>query len=324
MLSDSARKFLNLLSDGAWHSGEDLGRTLSVSRASISKHCKQLRDLGLEIESQVGQGYRLARPVSLLDAEIIRSNLRSELGAESLHVVASLGSTNTFLMDRARNQGAHAEVCLAEMQTAGRGRRGRQWASPFASNIYLSLAWCFDEGIAAVEGLSLAVGLEVCRALEDAGFNEARLKWPNDVLVGQQKLGGVLVELAGDADGECTVVAGVGLNVQSVSSMEKDIDQPWTSLSDHDFLIDRNALSAGLLNRLIPLLESFPQKKFAAYQDDWEQRNAFSGQQISLSGIGNGVSGRMIGVDSRGSIVVDVNGRSETFVGGELSLRQAG
>jgi BirA family biotin operon repressor/biotin-[acetyl-CoA-carboxylase] ligase len=313
---------LERLADGKWHSGEDLGRELSVTRAAISKHCRQIRELGLDLESQVGQGYKLAEPLSLLS----ESKIVAGLGAAPLNrlqVFPVIDSTNSHLMSASASRDVHAEVCLAEKQTAGRGRRGRHWASPFAASLYLSMAWRFDEGVAAIEGLSLAVGLEVCRALESLGFEHASLKWPNDILVGAKKLGGVLVELSGDADGGYLVVVGLGLNVCRRASMDDEIEQPWTTLADENFDVDRNVLCAAVLSRLFALLQSFPERTFAHYQGEWEARNAFKGEQVTLLGVGDPVVGHMLGIDTRGSLIVAVDGTARTFVGGELSLRRA-
>jgi len=325
MLGKSARSLLGLLSDGEWHSGEDLGRELAISRASISKHCKQFRELGLVIDSQVGLGYRLEDPIELLSESGIRAALSPDtsLSLSAFHLFPSLESTNSFLMDRARTNRVHGEVCLAEMQTAGRGRRGRNWVSPFAKNIYLSLGWRFDSGVAAIEGLSLVIGLELCLALEELGFERASLKWPNDVLVGSKKLAGILVELVGDADGEYSVVIGVGINVRSSAEMGKEIDQPWTSLDDCGFSVSREQLLGRFLSRLLRTLPGYPEKTFAEYQNAWMAHDAFAGFSVELKGLSQPVVGLARGVDRRGALVLEVDGEEQAFVGGEVSLRLA-
>lgn len=320
--SSTLSRLLSLLSDGGWHSGEEMGAMLQVSRAAISKQIKHVIDLGIELESQKGVGYR-AKAFELLDESRIREAVAMDGGdaLSWLRVEHSIPSTNQALLDALQSgQSIHRAACLAEKQTSGRGRRGRQWFSPFAKNVYLSLGWHFRGGVAEIEGLSLAVGVVVCQVLEQMGFAGATLKWPNDILAGNKKLGGVLIELGGDAISDCVVVLGVGLNV-AMDAVDDSVDQPWASLSDAGFNGGRNALAIELISALVRLLSSYPNHGFGHYQHEWNHRSAYSGQFVTLSTPSSNNQGLMLGVGEQGQVLIEVDGEQQAFIGGELSLR---
>jgi BirA family biotin operon repressor/biotin-[acetyl-CoA-carboxylase] ligase len=214
-------------------------------------------------------------------------------------------------------------VCCAEQQTAGRGRRGRQWVSPFASNLYLSLLWQFEEGAAALEGLSLAVGVAVARALEAAGLPAVQLKWPNDILHDDAKLGGVLLEMLGDAAGACQVVIGVGLNVKMPPEAARDIDQQWTdieSLSGGEHP-GRNALLAAMLNELLPLAARFAAQGFPPWRAQWQSLDAYDGRSVVLQAGSKKLAGVARGVDERGALLLETDQGRQAVYGGEITLR---
>lgn len=316
------RRLLEQLSDGEWHSGEDLGAHLAVSRAAISKKIKHLVDMGIELEAVKGVGYR-TDAFELLDDAAIRSEMTSAQQAllSELHLRDSIPSTNQFLLDTFQQSGdIHGQVCLAERQTSGRGRRGRQWFSPFAKNLYLSLGWNFEGGVAEIEGLSLAVGAVVCQVLESAGFSGASLKWPNDILLEGKKLGGVLIELGGDATSNCVVVVGIGLNVD-MRAADESVDQPWSSLSQAGFECSRNRLAAALTSGLLDMLAHYPQRGFPFYREDWNRRSAFTGKQVNLMTAQDTTEGTMLGVGDQGQLLIEVSGEERSFIGGELSVR---
>ena len=173
---------------------------------------------------------------------------------------------------------------FAEQQTAGRGRRGRTWVSPLGRNIYSSTVWRFSAGASGLSGLSLAVGVAIVKALEALGYKGVGLKWPNDLLWQGKKLGGILIEISGDAAGPCHVVVGIGLNVSmSEQQAADDIDQPWIDLASiSEQPIDKNAIAAALLNQLIPMLSTFEANGFEPLLQDWLERDAFLGRDIVL------------------------------------------
>ena len=319
---------LALLADGEFHSGQDLADSLGVSRTAVWKQLNKLSAAtGLEIESVKGRGYRIPGGIDLLDAEKVRAGLSTSASAllTTLVLLDSVDSTNAEAMRRAQAGSVAGLVCTAEQQSAGRGRRGRQWVSPFASNLYLSLAWEFNQGASALEGLSLAVGVALARALEHCGLPPIQLKWPNDILFHREKLGGVLLEMTGDAAGACQVVVGVGLNVSMPGAAAGAIDQAWTDIQTisggaHP---GRNALLAALLNELLPLMAGFESAGFSSWREPWLALDAFAGEPVVLTTGPKQVAGIARGVDERGALLLETVSGTQTIYGGEISLRPA-
>jgi BirA family biotin operon repressor/biotin-[acetyl-CoA-carboxylase] ligase len=318
---------LPLLADGEFRSGQDLADALGVSRTAVWKQLKKLEEFGLEIESVKGRGYRIPGGIELLDAAQVLAALRPEAADRltRLEVHETVTSTNALAMQQAERGDAGGLVCTAEQQTAGRGRRGRQWVSPFASNLYLSLVWEFNQGAAALEGLSLAVGVAVARALAAGAGPSVQLKWPNDVLHDGAKLGGILLEMTGDAAGICQVVVGVGLNVSMSQASASAIDQAWTDIEtitqgEHP---GRNVLLAALLNELLPLVASFEARGFSHWHQKWQALDAFDGASVVLNTGGQPVAGIARGVDERGALQLETTTGTQSIYGGEISLRAA-
>ncbi|KWT13955.1 Bifunctional ligase/repressor BirA [Pseudomonas syringae pv. avii] len=310
---------LKLLADGAFHSGQVLGESLGVSRSAVWKQLQQLEsDLGIEVHKVRGRGYRLATPIVLLDpAAIVGSGMPSEW---SVRTYDSIDSTNAEASRLIALGAPMPLLVVAEQQTAGRGRRGRKWVSPFAENLYYSLVLRIDGGMRQLEGLSLLVGLAVMNVLRDMGVQGAGLKWPNDVLVGRQKIAGILLELIGDPADVCHVIIGVGVNVNMRASTE--VDQLWTSVRlQTGAPADRNTIAARISAQLEALLAVHRQEGFLAFQKEWEQGHLWQGAAVKLlSGIET-VEGVVLGVDSLGALRLEVNGLEKSFSGGELSLR---
>jgi BirA family biotin operon repressor/biotin-[acetyl-CoA-carboxylase] ligase len=242
---------------------------------------------------------------------------------ESLWVHGSIESTNAALLRQAPPQPRRGRVCLAEAQSSGRGRRGRRWTSPFGRNIYLSLDWCFSGGAARLQGLSLAAGVAVAEALAALGYPAVGLKWPNDLLVDGAKLGGILVEMSGDAAGVCHVVLGVGINVAMPADSAADIDQSWTDLCTlrPGIVPSRNAVAASLVNALLPLLANYEQAGFASWRERWLRRDALAGCAVVVGNGDRALSGTARGVDERGALLLDTDTGRQALLGGELSLR---
>lgn len=313
------KALLNLLSDGAFHSGEELGELLGVSRSAVWKRLKRLADeLGLEVQAVRGRGYRLASAISLLDER----RLGSALGWP-LRLLSQVDSTN---LEALRQLSAAPSTSLplwvtAEQQTAGRGRRGRAWLSPFAQNLYVSLVLPVDGGARRLDGLSLTVGVAVHRALSHYRLPGLGLKWPNDVLVGNRKLAGILLELHGDLADKCAVVIGIGINANMLAA---ELDQPWTSLrQETGQLIDRNELLIRLAEALRSCLETHWRSGFEALRDEWQAAHLWQGRQAVLSSGERRCEGRVLGVDAGGALLLEREGAVEVHSGGELSLRLA-
>ncbi|SEA51407.1 bifunctional biotin--[acetyl-CoA-carboxylase] ligase/biotin operon repressor BirA [Microbulbifer marinus] len=322
---EALRPVLNLLADGEVHSGEALGAALGVSRAAVWKQLQKLERYGLGLESVKGRGYRLPGGLNLLAPAAIEAALQPEARdlLQQLILCDEVDSTNAQLLIRMEQGGGHGVAMFAERQTAGRGRRGRTWVSPFSGGINLSIGWQFSGGVQLLEGLSLAVGVALARALAEFDVPDVRLKWPNDVWCRERKLAGVLLELSGDLTDRCAVVVGVGLNVGLRGDSAAAIDQPWIDLQSVRPGIDRNQLAAAMLNRLLPLLRDYPERGFGAYREAWLALDQFAGRPVRLQSASRAWVGTAAGVDMSGALILDMDGEQQVFHGGEVSLREA-
>jgi len=317
-MTASRQQLIRLLADGEFHSGEALGATLGVSRMAVSKQIKVLETIGLDVFKVTGKGYKLSAPLQLLDAEQIAAG--SGVTVESHQV---LGSTNQHLLDKAAllHKG---HSCFAEYQTAGRGRRGKKWVSPYGSHLYTSTYWSLDAGIQAASGLSLVIGIAVARTLTELGIANTQLKWPNDVYVDGKKIAGVLVEIIATAGGECHLVIGLGLNVNMPLQAGLEIDQAWTDINQQlQQPLDRNALATRYLTHLIKLLTDFELFGFGHFVQEWNSCDAFRDSPVVLT-IGNKQKhGIAKGIDQSGALLLEIDGVISPHVGGEVSLRRA-
>ncbi|MEH6575573.1 MAG: bifunctional biotin--[acetyl-CoA-carboxylase] ligase/biotin operon repressor BirA [Amphritea sp.] len=315
---------LNILADGRFHSGRELGEQLGVSRSAIWKQVHHIQESGIEVYSVKGRGYRIPGGLDLLSLENIEAQLSHAVKAQLQRITLeqSIPSTNAAAMQSIYEHG-HGSLYLAEQQTAGRGRRGRSWISPFASNLYFSMTWQFSRGAAALEGLSLAVGVALLRGLKELGLNEIEVKWPNDLLWRGRKLAGVLLEMSGDASGDCYVVIGIGVNVNMPRDQAASIDQPWVDLKQIvGQAPSRNTLLAAMLNALMPVLEEFSEHGFEPFLDEWQQANAHADQQVSLHIGQRQVQGICRGVTEAGALLLEGAEGVDEYHGGEVSVRR--
>lgn len=312
---------LRLLQDGRFHSGEALGAELGVSRAAVWKKLQALQaELGLSVHKVRGRGYRLEAPLQMLDEP--RLNGQGDGPGWLAYVVPSLDSTNAEALRLLPSAPALPFYVLAERQTGGRGRRGRSWVSPFGENIYYSLVLRIEGGMRQLEGMSLAVGLALLQVVRDCGVSSAGLKWPNDVLVGERKLAGILLELSGDPADVCHVVIGIGLNVNMLAAEVGAIGQPWTSMRmELGRQLDRNELVCALNRQLSHYLDIQLRHGFAALQDEWQRSHLWQLRPVALTAGGEPVEGVVLGVDQSGAVRMQVEGVERVFSGGELSLR---
>jgi BirA family biotin operon repressor/biotin-[acetyl-CoA-carboxylase] ligase len=255
-------QIIRRLASGDFISGEQLGADLGVSRAAISKHIKALTEIGLDIFRVTGKGYKLANPLTLLQQEVIKNKLTALGLSPTIEVHNLIDSTNSYLMRKLQTLQPQT-VCLAEYQSAGRGRRGRQWHSPFGSHIYLSLYWRLEQGLSAAMGISLVVALAVSKTLEELYQLDVQLKWPNDIYLGGKKLAGILIELEGQSFGPSDCVIGLGLNIAMPEVNDEQITQPWTDVQQHlAQVVDRNELSARLVDNILTLLKQHQDRIF--------------------------------------------------------------
>ncbi|MDT8429583.1 MAG: bifunctional biotin--[acetyl-CoA-carboxylase] ligase/biotin operon repressor BirA [Pseudomonadales bacterium] len=316
---------LQQLADGEFHSGAELGRKLAISRTAIWKQIKKLRELGLEIDSSAGRGYCLAEPLSLLDKNVILASIsnRQALPADCVDIHLTTGSTNADALAKAQ-AGYSRYLVLAEHQDSGRGRRGRQWVSPLACNLYLSLLWSFEEGVGALEGLSLVTALAVARAVERLGYRDTGVKWPNDVLRDGRKLAGILLEIQGDVSGPCQVVIGIGLNINMPARLARAIEQPYSSLrADNAALVDRNEVAGCLLDELLKVLAVFAVEGFAPWVEEWQSRDVYLGRAVAIHSGNKVMQGVNKGVSKTGALLLETETGLCRIHGGEVipSLR---
>ena len=316
---------LPLLAGGEFVSGQALADALGVSRTAVWKQLKNLEALGLEIESSKGKGYCIPGGIELLDRELVIAGLSplSRQLLSELDLRDSVGSTNAEAMARISAGSGAGYVCTAEQQSAGRGRRGREWVSPYARNLYVSIVWEYEQGAAVLEGMSLAVGVAVARALATCNVPAVQLKWPNDLLCGGAKFGGILLEMTGDPAGTCQVVAGIGLNVDMPNALAASIDQAWTDVARicGGEPPGRNLLLAAVLDELLPMLAKFESGGFAPWRDEWQALDAFAGEKVVLHSGDHQMAGTACGVDERGALQLQTATGVQSIFGGEISLR---
>ena len=319
------RDLLDQLSADAAVSGSALAARLGVTRAAVWKQVEVLRAAGAPIDAAAGRGYRLAWPIEWLDRRRIVAELdadqRRRVGAVAVHW--QIDSTSSELLRNAAASDADLLVCCAETQSAGRGRRGREWRSPLGGNVYFSLLKRFDSGMGALTGLSLAAGVAVVAALADCGVGEAGLKWPNDVLARGRKLAGILVELGGEFLGPCHAVIGIGINVNLPAATVASIDQPVIDVAAlaGAALPSRNRLAGRLLARSIETLDRFAAHGFAAFADDYARLDLLAGKPLSVHAADGAHAGVGAGVDARGALRVRIGNAVRSFDSAEVSVR---
>lgn len=323
---DLRYSIIRILSDGRFHSGEEMARTCGITRAAIWKHIKKIQELlDMEIFSVRGKGYRLTQPLELLDREkILAAMSRQSLDLlQQLEIHQSIESTNACLLNRDASAKASGQVCLAEQQTAGRGRRGRQWISPFGNNIYFSLLWEFSMGPAQLSGLSLVAGLSVVRSLESVGVGEVGMKWPNDIYWRKRKLAGLLLEVTGESEGPGSVVLGIGINTGMSALQGESIGQPWVSLREitGGNNISRNRLTGLVLGNLMQTMAEFEQRGLQPLLQEWQRYDIYHDCPVTVHMGKKSINGIYRGIDHTGAMLLEHEGEISPFHGGEVSLR---
>jgi len=269
-------------------------------------------------------------PGQMLNAELI-SNLMTppaRLQLSRLTVLDITDSTNSALQRLPLKQ-QHAHAILAESQSNGRGRRARQWFSPAGCNIHLSFGWQFSNGQHQLSTLPLVAAVCACRALSRAGLEGHGIKWPNDVLIENQKLAGVLVEMQAVAGGPATAVIGLGLNVNMPPKSPEGqqageiIDRRWTDLSTwlkQPGPFCRNTMAALLLDELINGTRQYETDGFSAFQSDWQRLDLLAGRNIEIRHQNQLLSGVARGIDAAGGLRVETAGDIGVFHAGEVSV----
>jgi BirA family biotin operon repressor/biotin-[acetyl-CoA-carboxylase] ligase len=318
---------LRRLADGAVHSGEDLARSFGVSRAAIWKQIARLRERGLAVDASQGRGYRLTRPLDLIEPAALRESLAASGNLARLDLFTELDSTNRFLLQTPPPGPGEATACLAEYQSAGRGRRGRRWLAPLGGGLCLSVGWRFAETPPDLAALPLAVGVTVRRVIREACGVDAALKWPNDLVWDHRKLGGILVESFGESHGASYVVAGLGINV-SVPKTHLATVSDWPNGAVDLFQAtggappSRTALAARLIEALAALLADYAERGFAPHRRAWAAGDYLRGRGVSVEAHGEAVRGTALGIERDGALLVRLeNGLQRRVISGEVSVR---
>ena len=275
---------------------------------NIEDDIKQLREIGLEIVFD-GQNYCLVPSLPLFNPQ----QISTALFPYSVHYYPIISSTNEWILQNIPSL-KKGDLCVAEYQTAGRGRRGRQWLSPFAGQIIFSFYWTFDPK-KSIEGLSLVIGLAIAEVLN------VQVKWPNDILFDGRKLGGILVEIANHKNGMLNLVIGVGINVSLPKQTE--ISQPYAEVCEIDPDIDRQTLLPRLIQHLYARLNIFEKNGINdEFQQAWQSYNAFSNNEVNVLTEQGAISGIEQDIDERGYLKVLCGNKIQMFNGGEVSLRK--
>lgn len=315
------------LADGAFHSGEQLAKALGVSRSAVWKAVEALRELGATLYAVRNRGYRLAHSGEPLDPSKIRERLAREVRdhVASVEAVWTISSTNTVLLGRPNPRSGTSEILLAEYQSAGRGRRGRVWLAPPGGAICLSLSWTFREAPEDLSALGLVIGVCALRALRELGIEGVGLKWPNDLLIGERKLGGVLIELRAESAGPACVVIGIGVNVALGAALIEQLAQAGTAATD---LVSagpatplRNAAAAGVISACVKGLLEFERQGLKPFIEEWRAADALRGRPVAVTGADGPARGVARGIDLHGALVLETPQGLRRFVSGDVTVR---
>lgn len=317
-------KVLELLADGKFHSGQELGTALNITRSAIWKLIQQLNALGLDIVRVKGKGYQIRSGLELLSKQFIFSYLSPNIQSQitRFEILDKVSSTNQYLLDELRDQELKTTVVLAEYQSHGRGRRGRNWQSPYAKNIYLSLLWYFQKDPGELSGLSLVTGIAIINALQKYGIQDLQLKWPNDVLFQGKKLCGILIEMIAKPHIETSVVIGVGINVDMSNSVTSN---DWIDLTSIlGTKPDRNQVGAYIIEELINILELFQQRGFCYFLSDWQRYDMLTDKVVTIYTNHEPYPGKVLGVSNKGELIIlNSDNQIVHLMQGEVSVRLA-
>ena len=317
---------LQRLADGQPHSGEHLARDFGVTRAAVWKQIGKLEQWGLDVEGVPGSGYRLNPPIDLLDADALAEYASTRPGTR-LEVFTELESTNRHLLAAPAPDPGELAACVAEYQSAGRGRRGRSWHAPFGMGLCVSAAWSFRETPPALAALSLAVGVTVRRVLRQTAGIAIDLKWPNDLVWDARKLGGILVEFRAEAQGRCHVVAGLGINVAMPADLLERISDWASGAVDLQQATNgrqprRTLLVMRLVDALKTLFADYELQGFAPYRDEWRNADCLAGKPVRVDEAAQSILGTAHGIDADGALLLDTAADARRrIISGDVSIR---
>ncbi len=310
-----------LLSDCEFHDGDTLGEQIGVTRAAIWKMTQKLIDYGVPITSVKGKGYVLDTPLILLDQHKILALLgKTNSKKIDLTVLESVNSTTTYLRQHFSTK--QQSICLAECQTAGIGRLGRTWSSPFGLNLYFSCRHHFHCDIADLSGLSLATSLAVLKTLEQFGL-DTQVKWPNDIYCGDKKIAGNLIELIAESNGSCHAIISAGINVNMLNNTDK-IAHPWTSMRQQsNQLYDRNEIAAELILQINNTLDQFNSAGLAYFKETYQQYDYLYQRPVIIQQYQSTLEGNAVGIDDAGRLLLETaTGVITPISAGDASIKK--
>lgn len=321
-LKNKLLKLVKILNDGQYHDGNSMGAALQLTRSAVWKSIKKLQNYGIKIDSIKGKGYRLQEPLLLLDQREIKNHIAQNV---ELTVFETIDSTNQYLKQFKHHK--NTKICIAEQQTAGKGRFSREWYSPFGKNIYLSCLYPFQKDVSELAGLSLLTSLAIIKILQDMGINEHLfVKWSNDIIYNSKKLAGNLIEVQAETHATCQAIIGIGLNVNMLHDPENNVSQHWTSV--HKILnkyVDRNDLCIRLINHLMTYLKIFETNGFEIFMDEWNKVDYLKNKCISLNIFNEKISGKVLGINAQGYLLLQLSdGSVRVCSSGEASLLRMG
>lgn len=315
---------LRTLSDGKFHSGEVIAEKLGISRAAIWKHIKKLSDWQIPVYSVRGRGYQIPGGLDLLDSELlIKDLIAAGSQFKKIHVLTSIDSTADYVAKEWRQSPGESLVCIAEHQSQGRGRKGRAWVSPFAANLYFSIGVQVPLGLSALGGISLAVGISLANTLNRYANHPIKIKWPNDLLVDNQKLAGILVEASGDSTDNSFLNIGIGINWNMQQEQGEAIDQPWINLKQLvDKTVSRNQILSDLLIELEHAFADYQHNGLQLISKQWNSLSALYRQPVTLIRANDRINGIEVGIDSSGALKLATDAGEQIVHSGEVSLRK--
>jgi len=313
---DQDLKLFKLLSDGKFHSGEVIAQSFGVSRSRVWALVNSLEEKGVIISRVRGKGYRYNEGSSLLDVTYLQKALPELIAYYS----PIMTSTSDVAKDYSNKQ-QQPLLVTTEYQTGGRGRRGRLWASCYAHNLMFTYAIPEFNANKGLEGLSLVVGLSLAKVLNQEYSLGVQVKWPNDLLVNNEKLAGILVEVQGDISSSFSLLVGVGLNVNELPEV---IDRKVVSLRKLlGCSVGRSELLVKLVNQLQKDLQEFRVSGFSQFKDEWNQLDAYHSKQVYIDQAGKKTYGISCGVTETGALLLNLGDDRVEIYGGEVSLRVA-
>lgn len=318
-LNTNLVKIVDILSDGKYHDGTTIGDSLKLTRSAVWKTIKKLESNHIKIDSIKGKGYALLEPLALLNINKIIKKLANPY--VDLSIFESIASTNEYLKTFKHSKAV--KFCLAEQQTQGKGRLGREWYSPFGKNVYLSCLYPFQKDVSELSGLSLVVSLAILKTLKNSGIHEHLfVKWPNDIIYANKKLSGSLIELQAETHSACQVIIGIGVNVNMLQDEDHQISQPWVSMQKIlNTYVDRNDLCANLINNLVEYLAQFERVGLSTFTDEWMQADCLAGKTITVNNANDQIQGKMVGINAQGHLLLQFdNNETRAFSSGDTSI----